>query len=166
IYNEDQPFGVKETIITLTYAITAVTFEITVLNNQVTLWYFDQIEVFKGYLDDSAILKKNNVSVMFLLDSWGSFPTLEGAETSDTRPDGTSLGGLAYFPNEVGSYLSSLGFTGVNIYNFSRGGATSAWGDYWLDDLVALCPTKPDYCVVNFYINDVYSQGNVAGSTP
>jgi len=166
LYNKDAKYGVQEIIVPVGFQNNTVTFEISLLTSATTQFAINEIEVFKTYLDTSNFVKKNGLRIMFLCDSWGEFPNLESGETAPKRPDGSTLGGLAEFPAYTKSYLQSLGYSNIEIYNFSRGSQTSKWGDYWVEEFIKRCPQKPDYCVVNFYVNDANSAGNVAGNTP
>lgn len=165
IYNQNlNQYGLKEIIIPTQIENETVTFEISLLTSSTTLFTISEIEVVKTYLDNTNFIKEKGVKIMFLCDSWGEFPNLQSVETGATRADGTTMGGLAYFPNHTKEYLASQGID-ATIYNFSRGSQTSAWGNYWVDEFISRCPSKPDYCVVNFFINDNFSGGNIP-STP
>ena len=165
VYNQDlNSYGLSEILIPTEIENETVTFEISLLTSTTTVFTISEIEVVKSYLDNSNFIKENGVKIMYLCDSWGEFPNLAGGESGATRADGTTMGGLAYFPNHTETYLTSQGID-ATIYNFSRGSQTSAWGDYWVDEFISRCSSKPDYCVVNFFINDNFSQTNLP-STP
>ena len=115
--------------------------------------------MFSTYLDESSFVKKGDVG-LFLMDSWGVHTTVVGSEVSALRPDGSSLGGLGIFPSTLSEVLET-----ENL-NFSRGNQTSEWGRFWIEHFINLCTVKPDFCIINFFINDANSGGNWDNRTP
>ncbi len=166
IYNENlENYGLEEITIPITTNYENITVEISLLSNEATRFTIDVIEVINTYLSNENPLKKNNLKVMFMCDSWGCFPNLESGESPALRPDGSSLQGLAYFPNHFRNMMEAQGYD-IEVYNFSRGNQTSKWGDYWAEEFIDRCPSLPDYCIINFFINDCNSEPNIAGNTP
>lgn len=163
VYNEElNNKGVTEINIDVTKDIIKLDFEISLKSSLFTSFSIDQIEIFQTAKQKDLI--SDSGTWLFFCDSWGVFPTLESGETSLNRPDESSLGGLGYFPERFKSYLSENG-KDITLYNFSRGNQTSEWGDYWVEEILNRCPTKSDYAVINFFINDCNSAGNLP-STP
>lgn len=92
--------------------------------------------------------------VAVLGDSWTQFPGLANAiplypeyNTVGTRPDGTALDGLAYFPKEfarvTGAIVDNWGHSNMRADN---------WGLVKIDEVLA--HTEYDYLVIEFFIND------------
>lgn len=163
VYNEElNNKGVTEINIDVTKDIIKLDFEISLKSSLFTSFSIDQIEILQTAKQKDLI--SDSGTWLFFCDSWGIFPTLESGETSLNRPDESSLGGLGYFPERFKSYLAENG-KNITMYNFSRGTQTSEWGDYWVEEILNRCPTKPDYAVINFFINDCNSAGNIP-STP
>jgi len=122
-----------------------------------TLWRIALIEVYKsGKVSESPFLEKDNIVIAFLGDSWIEFPNLISGETPIDRADGSEAGGLQFLSAHMKDYLNGKGYN-VTTYNNSHGGMTSAWAKYWLKELVLDLPVKPDFCLINFAINDANS---------
>lgn len=163
--------GLNELIVNVTKEISTVTIEaIWTLDGVTTKFVINDIELFETYQESTQVFKTGDI-IAYYMDSWGGYPLLQAGETSATRPDGSAVGGLAFFANRVKSYLIEKGIT-TEFYLIGRGGMTSAWGNYWVDKALDICPKKPDYLVTNFWINDSNSIANNAswqfgtGGTP
>lgn len=145
--------GLNELIVNITKEISDVTIEaIWTLDGVTTKFVINDIEVFETYQENTQLFKTGDI-IAYYMDSWCAYPLIQSGETSALRPDGSSIGGLAYFANRVKSYLAEKGIT-TEFYLIGRSGMTSAWGDFWIDRALDLCPKKPDYLVTNFWIND------------
>lgn len=90
-------------------------------------------------------------NVGFLGDSWYVYPiaTTVG-EAGQVRPDGSVSDGAQYLSRRIKDKLASIGVS-VNTLNMAKGGQTSEWGKYWIQNMINLNPT---HVFISFAIND------------
>lgn len=100
-----------------------------------------------------ATLFNNGDVVAFLGDSWTQFPNAIDGEVRPLRPDGTASDGMQFLSERLRTVLALQGKT-ITTLNYGKGGATSAWGAYWVSRIINASP-RPTHCVVNFGINDL-----------
>ena len=157
LFNEDVSGTNQEVFFDTKISDSTITLFFSLKSSVTTCFKISSIELFKmAKVVDSPFLQKQNLKIAFLMDSWGEFPNLISGETPINRADGTEANGLQFISNHLKDYLTGLGFN-VETYNNSHGGMTSAWAKYWLKELVLDLSEKPDYCVINFAINDMNS---------
>lgn len=106
-------------------------------------------------------LFSNGDVIAFLGDSWTQFPIALAGETRPLRPDGVTLGdGMQFLSERMRTVLADEGVE-VTTLNFGKGGTTSAWGLYWINEVIQADP-KPTHCLINFVINDANSIGGTS----
>ncbi len=154
----------QEVIVPLAYQTTDFTISFTVVTAVVTAWKISLIEIHRSYQSATDDIINKNSTVSFLCDSWGSFPQVTGGETLPLRADGTEADGMQFLSVHLKDYLLTKGIN-ATTYNNSFGGRTSAWARYWLERLVLNLPKKPDFCVIDFLINDVNSESFAIANT-
>lgn len=89
--------------------------------------------------------------IAFHGDSWTQYPiaTTVG-ETGQIRPDGSVSDGAQYLSRRIKDKLASVGIS-VNTLNMGKGGQTSEWGKYWIQNTINL---NPSHVIISFAIND------------
>lgn len=106
-------------------------------------------------------LFSNGDVIAFLGDSWTQFPIALAGETRPLRPEGVTLGdGMQFLSERMRAVLADEGVE-VTTLNFGKGGTTSAWGLYWINEVIQADP-KPTHCLINFAINDRNSIGGTS----
>lgn len=99
--------------------------------------------------------------IAFLGDSWTQFPVALAGENRPLRPDGVTLGdGMQFLSERMRAVLADEGVE-VTTLNFGKGGTTSVWGLYWINEVIQADP-KPTHCLINFAINDRNSVGGTS----
>jgi len=151
--------------IDITKKISNIEISFTQETNGNCYWGISQIRLYKKRPTSlEKPLKKEGNTIAFLCDSWGEFTISSEGETSLDRQDGSTSPGLQILSEHLKTYLTANDID-ITTFNNSRGGQTSTWGKYWLDQQVLQLPKKPDYCVVNFAINDANSYDKFAASS-
>lgn len=92
--------------------------------------------------------------VAFLGDSWTQYPKAPN-NLGAIRPDGSQSDGIQELSVRMKNRLDVLGIPSTML-NMGFGGQTSRWGKYWMYKIAQLNP-KPNFCVINFGINDLNS---------
>lgn len=95
--------------------------------------------------------------VAFLGDSWTQYPKAPN-NLGAIRPDGSQSDGIQELSVRMKNRLDVLGIPSTML-NMGFGGQTSRWGKYWMYKIAQLNP-KPNFCVINFGINDLNSVAN------
>lgn len=144
-------------------SVKALTITIKSAADGLFTWLVNAIEIFKDYNTYDAIFKRNHRAV-WVLDSWGVFSTAISGETAFTNPMGVQQNGLGNTPKRYAEHLTAQGFT-VACPNYSRGGMTVKWADWFIDKFLDNEPVTPDYVFLDFCINDTNSRG-IVGDSP
>ncbi|MFV7500478.1 hypothetical protein [Acinetobacter pittii] len=95
--------------------------------------------------------------IAFLGDSWTQYPKAPN-NLGAIRPDGSQSDGIQELSVRMKNRLDVLGIPSTML-NMGFGGQTSRWGKYWMHKIAQLNP-KPNFCVINFGINDLNSVAN------
>lgn len=113
--------------------------------------------IFNRELIDETPLFTKFDKVLFVTDSWGSYP--ENFQTAVQRYDGSSAGGDCYLPARFRDRFVEIGGNEYNVKLAVRGGFTSEWAKYWLPTFIA--EAKPTKIIFHFAINDYSSSPNM-----
>jgi hypothetical protein len=105
----------------------------------------------KREMPTQSIFKPTDV-VLFLTDSWGVFPPTSDTVQQSILFDGTKSNGKGYMPLEFKKWFVANGGNPNNVKLCTRGGMTTVWAKYWIDNVVT--QTNPSKIVFHFGIND------------
>jgi len=116
----------------------------------------------KTEIYNADLWNKDDV-VLFLTDSWGEYPITSDTTLIPVQFNGTKRLGKSSMPIRFKELFVQMGGLSENVYLCTRGGFTSAWGKYWIGQLIQI--VNPTKVIVNFSINDYNSRTNVDAMT-
>lgn len=133
-----------------------LTIEVSLADNTPTVILLHGVYVYsKSDKTSTSNLLSNGDVVAFHGDSWTQYPiaTTVG-ETGQVRPDGSVSDGAQYLSRRIKDKLAAEGIS-ITTLNMGKGGQTTEWGKYWIQNTINLNPT---HVVISFAINDQNSK--------
>src|SRR5690606_12362876 len=94
--------------------------------------------------------------ILFLTDSWGTFPEETNPLNQTRMFDGHLINGRCFMPKEFIKEFVANGGDENNVLLATRGEMTTVWAKYWLPKFIS--DLRPDKIVFHFGINDLNSK--------